>query len=45
MLVSSTVLPLPIPRTSVVLIGSTLPFQDFDWSLVLKVGITVLFVR
>lgn len=45
MLVSSTVLPLPIPRTSLVVIGSTLPFEDFDWSLVLKVGITVLFVR
>jgi hypothetical protein len=45
MLVSSTVLPLPVPRTSLVVIGSTLPFEDFDWSLVLKVGITVLFIR
>lgn len=44
-LVSSTVLPLPIPRTSLVVIGSTLPFEDFDWSVVLKVGVTVLFVR
>ena len=45
MLVSSTVVPLPIPRTSFVAIGSVLPFQDFDWSLVLKVGVTVWFVR
>lgn len=45
MLVSSTVLPLPVPRTSLVVIGSILPFQDFDWSLVLKVGVTVLFLR
>ncbi len=44
-LISSTVVPLPIPRTSFVLIGSTLPFDDFDWSLVAKVGVTVLFVR
>ncbi len=45
MLVSSTVVPLGIPRTSFVMIASTLPFEDFDWSLVLKVGVTVLFVR
>jgi hypothetical protein len=45
MLVSSTVVPLPVPRTSFVLIASTLPFEDFDWSLVLKVGVTVVFVR
>lgn len=45
MLVSSTVVPLPIPRTSFVFIASTLPFEDFDWSLVLKVGITAVFVR
>ena len=44
-LVSSTVLPLPIPRTSLVAIASTQPFQEFAWSLVLKVGITFLFVR
>ncbi len=42
MLVSSTVVPLPIPRTSAVAIGSTLPFQDFRWSLVLKVGVRLL---
>lgn len=45
MLVSSTVVPLPIPRTSFVAIASTLPFEEFDWSLVLKLGVTVLFVR
>jgi hypothetical protein len=43
--VTSTVIPLPIPRTAVVAIASTQPFQDFDWSLVLKVGVTVWFVR
>ena len=42
-LVSSTVFQLPIPRTSVVGIVSTQPFQDFDWSLVLKVGYTIWF--
>ncbi len=45
MLVSSTVVPLPVPRTSFVLIASTLPFQDFDWSLVFKIGVTLVFVR
>ena len=44
-LVSSTVVPLPVPRTSMVAIASTQPFQDFEWSLVLKVGVTVWFVR
>ena len=43
--VSSTVLPLPIPRTAAVVIGSTQPFQDFEWSVVLKVGVTVWFIR
>jgi len=42
-LVSSTVVPLPIPRTSVVAIGSAQPFQDFTWSVVLKVGVTLWF--
>lgn len=44
-LVSSTVIPLPVPRTALVVIGSTQPFQDFDWSLVLKLGITAWFRR
>jgi hypothetical protein len=43
--VSSTVVPLPIPRTAVVAIASTQPFQDFAWSLVMKVGVTFWFVR
>jgi hypothetical protein len=45
MLVSSTVIPLPIPRTSFVFIASTSPFEDFDWSLVFKVGVTAVFIR
>jgi hypothetical protein len=45
MLVSSTVVPLPVPHTSFVLIASTLPFEQFEWSLVLKIGVTLLFVR
>ena len=44
-LVSSTVVPLPVPRASFVVIGSALPFQGFDWSVVLKVGVTIWFVR
>jgi hypothetical protein len=44
-LVSSTVVQLPIPRTSIVGIASTQPFQDFEWSYVLKLGILVWFVR
>jgi hypothetical protein len=44
-IVSSTVVPVPIPRTALVVIGSTQPFQEFTWSLVLKVGVTLWFVR
>lgn len=44
-LVSSAVLSLPIPRTSAIAIASTQPFQDFEWSLVLKLGVTVWFAR
>ena len=44
-IVSSTVVPLPIKRTSFVGIASTQPFQDFEWSLVLKIGVLVWFVR
>jgi hypothetical protein len=43
--VSSTVVPLPVPRTAAVAIASTQPFQDLDWSLVLKVGVSVWFLR
>ncbi len=42
-LVSSTVVQLPIPRTSVVGIVSTQPFQAFEWSVVMKLGFTVWF--
>lgn len=42
--VSTTVFPL-LPRTALVVIGSTQPFQDFDWSVVAKIGITVWFRR
>lgn len=42
MLVSSTVVPLPLPRTSAVAVGSTLPFHEFEWSLVLKVGVSLV---
>lgn len=45
MLVSGTVVPLPLPRTSFVMIASTLPFENFAWSLVLKIGVTLVFVR
>jgi hypothetical protein len=43
--VSSTVVPLPVRRTSIVGIASTQPFQDFELSFVLKLGILVWFVR
>jgi|GEM_PF-3232180 len=42
-LVSSTVIPLPIPRASLVLIGSVQPFQDFEWSMLVKAGVTIWF--
>jgi hypothetical protein len=45
MLVSSSIIPLPVPHTSFVLIGSTLPFEDFDWSVVFKVGVTLVFIK
>ncbi|NIN49326.1 MAG: hypothetical protein GTN62_04330 [Gemmatimonadales bacterium] len=43
--VSTTVITVPLPRTSIVLIGSTQPFQSWDWSVVAKVAVTVLFMR
>ena len=43
--VSSTVIPLPVPRTAFVAIASTQPFQDFEWSIILKVGVTAWFRR
>ena len=44
-LISTAVVPLPVPRVAIVAVASTQPFQDFDWSLVLKVGITLLSKR
>jgi hypothetical protein len=44
-LVSSVVAPLGIPRTSVVAIASTQPFQDFAWSLILKASVLVWLAR
>ena len=35
-LISTAVVPLPVPRTAIVAVGSTQPWQDWDWSLVLK---------
>lgn len=40
--VSTTVIPLAAPRTSMVVIGSTQPFQDFSWSVVAKIGVAIL---
>ena len=40
-ILSTVVVPLPLPHTAVVAIGSTQPFQDFEWALVVKVGITL----
>lgn len=44
-MVSSTVIPLPLPRTAFVAIASTQPFQDFEWSIVLKIGVAAWFRR
>lgn len=44
-IVSSNVVPLPLPRTSLIAIASTQPFQDFDWSVALEVSVTLWFVR
>jgi hypothetical protein len=40
-LISTTVVPLPVSRAAIVAVASTQPFQDFEWSLVLKVGFSV----
>jgi hypothetical protein len=40
-IISTTVVPLPVPRTAIVAIASTQPFQDFEWSLVLKGSISL----
>lgn len=38
-IISTTVVPLPVPRAAVVGVASTQPFQDWEWSLVLKLSI------
>lgn len=40
-IISTTVIPLPISRAAIVAVGSTQPFQDFEWSLVLKASISL----
>ena len=45
MVVSSTFVPIPIPNTAFVVIGSVLPFQEFEWSVVVKVGWAFWFVK
>jgi hypothetical protein len=44
-LVSSTVVPLRVPRIAVVAIASTAPFDDFQSSLVLKASVVLWFAR
>lgn len=44
-IVSSSVVPLGIPRTSMVAIASTAPFEEFQWSLVLKASVLLWFAR
>jgi hypothetical protein len=40
-LISTAVVPLPLPRTAIVAVGSTQPWQDWDWSLVLKASFMI----
>jgi len=40
-IITTTVLPLPVPRAAMVGIASTQPFQNFEWSLVLKLSISI----
>jgi DNA-binding transcriptional LysR family regulator len=44
-LVGTAVIPLPIWRLNLVAIGSTQPFQSWEWSLVTKVAVLVTFIR
>jgi hypothetical protein len=39
LIISTTFVPLPIPRTGVVAIAATQPFQQFDWSLVVSLSV------
>jgi hypothetical protein len=40
-IISTSVVPLPIPRAAIVAVASTQPFQKFEWSLVLKASISL----
>ena len=40
-IISTTFVPIPIPRTGVVAIASTQPFQQFDWSLVVSLSVSL----
>ena len=40
-LISTAVVPLPVPRTAIVAVGSTQPWQDWEWSLVLKASLMI----
>lgn len=44
-IISTSVVPLPIPRLALVAVASTQPFQDFEWSLVLKGSFSLLSQR
>jgi len=44
-IISTSVVPLPIPRAAIVAVASTQPFQKFEWSLVLKGSISLFFGR
>lgn len=45
-LTSTTVVPLPFaPSLSFVIVGSTQPFQDFEWTIVTKFAVTLFFMK
>jgi hypothetical protein len=38
-IISTTFVPVPIPRTGLVAVAATQPFQEFDWSLVVALSV------
>jgi hypothetical protein len=45
-LASTTVVPMPfLPSSSFVVVGSTQPFQDFQWTVVAKLAVTLFLKR
>ncbi|HYT63770.1 MAG TPA: hypothetical protein VEL50_07705 [Gemmatimonadales bacterium] len=40
-IISTIVVPVPVPRLAFVVIPDVQPFQDFEWALVLKVSLTL----